>query len=111
MPMHLRNAPTKLMQEMGMGATYRLRPRRTTHAYAAGEDYLPEGDAAASFGISPPCAGLEAKIAENGVSATIGCRSQKKIRTGSKTRLTYKLLRNDINTVAEQRLAGRGFQT
>lgn len=40
-PMHLRNAPTKLMQEMGHGAEYRY-AHDEAHAYAAGESYMPE---------------------------------------------------------------------
>ena len=61
-PMHLRNAPTKLMQEMGMGATYRY-AHDEPHAYAAGEDYLPEGMPRPHW-YQPTPRGLEAKIAE-----------------------------------------------
>ena len=61
-PMHLRNAPTKLMQEMGMGATYRY-AHDEPHAYAAGEDYLPEGMPQPHW-YQPTPRGLEAKIAE-----------------------------------------------
>lgn len=38
-PVHLRNAPTKLMKELGQ---YRY-ARDEPHAYAAGETYLPDG--------------------------------------------------------------------
>lgn len=41
-PLHLRNAPTKLMQELGHGHAYRY-AHDEPHAYAAGETYLPEG--------------------------------------------------------------------
>jgi putative ATPase len=40
-PLHLRNAPTKLMQELGNGADYRY-AHDEANAYAAGESYLPE---------------------------------------------------------------------
>ena len=41
-PNHLRNAPTKLMQELGHGKEYRY-AHNEPHGYAAGESYLPEG--------------------------------------------------------------------
>jgi putative ATPase len=41
-PVHLRNAPTKLMKELGHGKEYRY-AHDEPHAYAAGETYLPEG--------------------------------------------------------------------
>ncbi|WP_458735421.1 replication-associated recombination protein A [Zobellella taiwanensis] len=41
-PLHLRNAPTKLMKELGHGAEYRY-AHNEPGAYAAGETYLPEG--------------------------------------------------------------------
>ncbi|HMU64565.1 MAG TPA: replication-associated recombination protein A, partial [Nitrosomonas sp.] len=40
-PLHLRNAPTQLMQEMGYGKQYRY-PHDEPEAYAAGENYFPE---------------------------------------------------------------------
>lgn len=40
-PMHLRNAPTKLMQSMGMGEDYRY-AHDEPNAFAAGESYFPE---------------------------------------------------------------------
>lgn len=39
-PEHLRNAPTKLMQELGFGQEYRY-AHDEEHAYAAGENYFP----------------------------------------------------------------------
>ena len=39
-PEHLRNAPTKLMKEMGLGAEYRY-AHDEPNAYAAGENYFP----------------------------------------------------------------------
>ena len=61
-PMHLRNAPTKLMKELGHGAGYR-HAHDETAAYAAGVNYLPEGmrDVAWSH---PVDRGLEARIRE-----------------------------------------------
>jgi putative ATPase len=41
-PVHLRNAPTKLMKELGYGEEYRY-AHDEEHGYAAGENYLPEG--------------------------------------------------------------------
>ena len=41
-PEHLRNAPTRLMKELGYGKTYRY-AHDEPHAYAAGERYLPDG--------------------------------------------------------------------
>lgn len=39
-PEHLRNAPTKLMEDLGYGKEYRY-AHNEPHAYAAGEHYLP----------------------------------------------------------------------
>ena len=41
-PVHLRNAPTKLMKELGYGKAYRY-AHDEPNAYAAGEQYLPDG--------------------------------------------------------------------
>ena len=40
-PMHLRNAPTSLMKEQGMGAEYRY-AHDEPNGFAAGEDYFPK---------------------------------------------------------------------
>ncbi|ETA84344.1 replication-associated recombination protein A [Eikenella corrodens] len=61
-PPHLRNAPTKLMQELGYGRAYRY-AHDEPHAYAAGETYMPEGLSEPDF-YQPVPRGLEAKIAE-----------------------------------------------
>ena len=61
-PIHLRNAPTKLMQELGYGRAYRY-AHDEPHAYAAGETYMPEGLSEPDF-YRPVPRGLEAKIAE-----------------------------------------------
>jgi len=61
-PMHLRNAPTRLMKELGYGKGYRY-AHDEEGAYAAGENYLPEGMPAAQW-YRPTDRGLEAKIRE-----------------------------------------------
>lgn len=61
-PVHLRNAPTKLMKELGHGREYRY-AHDEPNAYAAGETYLPEGVQEPDW-YQPVSRGLEAKIAE-----------------------------------------------
>lgn len=61
-PMHLRNAPTKLMKSLGYGAEYRY-AHDENDAYAAGETYLPDGLRDARF-YTPTERGLEARIRE-----------------------------------------------
>ncbi len=61
-PVHLRNAPTKLMKELGYGREYRY-AHDEPNAYAAGETYLPDGIAEPRW-YQPVARGLEAKIAE-----------------------------------------------
>lgn len=60
-PAHLQNAPTKLMQELGHGAAYRY-AHDEPHAYAAGENYFPDGLRARFY--QPTNRGLEQKITE-----------------------------------------------
>lgn len=61
-PEHLRNAPTKLMKELGYGKLYRY-AHDEPDAYAAGETYLPEGMSEPDW-YQPTPRGLESKIAE-----------------------------------------------
>ena len=61
-PIHLRNAPTKLMKGLGYGKAYRY-AHDEPEAYAAGESYLPEGMPAVSW-YEPTDRGLEGKIAQ-----------------------------------------------
>lgn len=61
-PVHLCNAPTKLMQELGYGREYRY-AHDEPHAYAAGETYMPDGLAEPDF-YQPVPRGLEIKIGE-----------------------------------------------
>ena len=59
-PLHLRNAPTRLMKDLGYGRDYRY-AHDEAGAYAAGENYFPEGMAPPGFYV-PTENGLEAKI-------------------------------------------------
>ena len=61
-PVHLRNAPTKLMKELGYGHEYRY-AHDEPNAYAAGETYLPDGLGDPAW-YRPVPRGLESKIAE-----------------------------------------------
>jgi putative ATPase len=61
-PEHLRNAPTKLMKELGFGAEYRY-AHDEPEAYAAGENYFPDGMPRVEW-YKPTPRGLEQKIAE-----------------------------------------------
>lgn len=61
-PEHLRNAPTKLMKELGYGKLYRY-AHDEPEAYAAGETYLPDGIVNQHW-YTPTPRGLEGKISE-----------------------------------------------
>lgn len=61
-PAHLRNAPTKLMKELGYGHEYRY-AHDEPNAYAAGETYLPDGIDEPGW-YQPVPRGLEKKISE-----------------------------------------------
>jgi putative ATPase len=61
-PVHLRNAPTKLMKELGHGKAYRY-AHDEPEGYAAGESYLPDGMAEPNW-YRPVARGLESKIAD-----------------------------------------------
>ena len=61
-PMHIRNAPTKLMKRLGMGKDYRY-AHNEDEGYAAGESYLPDGMNRPDW-YRPTERGLEAKIRE-----------------------------------------------
>jgi len=78
-PLHLRNAPTKLMKDLGYGQAYRY-AHDEPEAYAAGEDYFPEEIPPRSY-YQPVSRGLEAKIGEKLKHlATLDQASQKKRR-------------------------------
>jgi putative ATPase len=61
-PMHLRNAPTKLMKELDYGKGYRY-AHDEEGGFAAGENYLPEGLEGQVF-YEPVARGLEIRIGE-----------------------------------------------
>jgi putative ATPase len=61
-PIQLRNAPTKLMKDLGYGSGYRY-AHDEPGAFAAGERYLPEGMPARTY-YRPAPRGLEIKIGE-----------------------------------------------
>lgn len=61
-PLHLRNAPTKLMKVLNYGKAYRY-AHDENEAYAAGENYFPEGMGPRQY-YFPTDRGLEIKIAE-----------------------------------------------
>ncbi|SAI33824.1 recombination factor protein RarA [Bordetella ansorpii] len=61
-PIHLRNAPTKLMKQLGHGHDYRY-AHDEPNAYAAGETYLPDGMREPRW-YRPVPRGLEIKIGE-----------------------------------------------
>lgn len=61
-PLHLRNAPTKLMKQLDYGKNYRY-AHDEADAFAAGENYFPEGMPKTQY-YKPVNRGLEIKIAE-----------------------------------------------
>jgi len=61
-PMHLRNAPTALMSELGHGQGYRY-AHDEADGFAAGANYFPEGMASQRF-YEPVDRGLEIRIGE-----------------------------------------------
>jgi putative ATPase len=61
-PLRLRNAPTRLMREMGFGRNYRY-AHDDPEAYAAGENYFPDGMPEVKF-YEPSPRGLESEISQ-----------------------------------------------
>jgi putative ATPase len=61
-PLHLRNAPTRLMKHLGYGKNYRY-AHDEPDAHAAGERYFPDGVEPRTY-YQPVPRGLEIKIAE-----------------------------------------------
>ena len=61
-PLHLRNAPTRLMKDLGYGKGYRY-AHDEPDAFSAGQTYLPDGMEQAQW-YQPTDRGLEAKIRE-----------------------------------------------
>jgi putative ATPase len=60
-PLHLRNAPTKLMKNLGYGKDYRY-AHDEADAFAAGEQYFPDGMTPPRF-YQPTSRGMEERIA------------------------------------------------
>lgn len=82
-PLHLRNAPTKLMQQLDYGKAYRY-AHDEPEAYAAGEQYLPDGMTEMKF-YQPSQRGLEGKIAEKLAHlATLDAGAKSKNKSGKK---------------------------
>jgi len=61
-PLHIRNAPTKLMKDLGYGREYRY-DHDEADAHAAGQQFLPDKLRGTEF-YKPTARGLEARIAE-----------------------------------------------
>lgn len=61
-PLHIRNAPTRLMKDLGYAEGYRY-AHNEADAYAAGENYLPDALVGTRY-YDPPARGLEIKIAD-----------------------------------------------
>lgn len=61
-PLHLRNAPTRLMKELGYGKGYRY-AHDEADGFAAGENYFPEALGNRTY-YEPVARGLEERIAE-----------------------------------------------
>ncbi|KTD78409.1 replication-associated recombination protein A [Legionella waltersii] len=61
-PLHLRNAPTRLMKNLGYGKEYRY-AHDEDYGYAAGESYFPDGMPQVNW-YKPVNRGLEIKISE-----------------------------------------------
>ena len=61
-PLHIRNAPTRLMKNLGYGSEYRY-AHDEEDAFAAGENYFPQGMPAVEW-YRPAGRGLEQKIRE-----------------------------------------------
>ena len=76
-PLHLRNAPTKLMKNLGYGQEYRY-AHNEDEGYAAGESYLPDGMTEQAW-YQPTDRGLEQKISEKlGYLRSLDRRADKK---------------------------------
>jgi putative ATPase len=61
-PLHIRNAPTRLMKDLGYGKGYRY-AHDEPQAFAAGENYFPEGMPQVEW-YRPSDRGMEGKIRE-----------------------------------------------
>jgi len=80
-PMHLRNAPTRLMRDLGYGEGYRY-AHEEQDAFAAGETYLPDGVAPQNW-YQPTDRGLEQRIGERLVQ--LRARNERATKIDDKT--------------------------
>ncbi len=78
-PLHLRNAPTRLMKELGYGKNYRY-AHDEANAFATGENYFPEGMPKKIY-YQPVDRGLEIKIAEKLRQLRDGVSNNQKVKT------------------------------
>ena len=102
-PLHIRNAPTRLMKDLGYGKDYRY-AHDEADAFAAGETYFPDGMPEVSW-YRPTERGLEGKIREK-----LDDLRRRNAEAGKKRQMIdIQLLRNYIDAVAK-RLATRGYE-
>ncbi len=71
-PVHLRNAPTKLMKELGYGHEYRY-AHDEPDAYAAGETYLPDEHARSALVRADAARSRRQDRRQDGASGRAGC--------------------------------------
>ena len=74
-PLHIRNAPTRLMKDLGYGKDYRY-DHDEADAHAAGQQFLPDRLAGIEF-YQPTQRGLEIRIAEKLAQLRAGNRKRK----------------------------------
>jgi putative ATPase len=99
-PVHLRNAPTALMKELGYGHAYRY-AHDEPEAYAAGEEYFPDDMGAQTF-YRPAPRGLEGKIGEKlahlrELDREAGTRGQRANAANNQNRTGNKNVANNKN--------------
>jgi putative ATPase len=81
-PLHLRNAPTRLMKGLGYGRDYRY-AHEEEGGFAAGEDYFPEEMEPRRY-YDPPPRGLELKIGEKLAQLRAAAASAPRRRRGTR---------------------------
>ena len=103
-PLHLRNAPTKLMKDLGYGKDYRY-AHDEPDALRGGRELLARRHAGGRAGTSRPSAGWKRKIGEK----LAELRRLQRRGAREAHMIDIQLLRTDIGGVA-QRLATRGYE-
>ena len=108
-PMHLRNAPTRLMKGLGYGKGYRY-AHDEEGGYAAGESYFPDGMPAVEW-YRPVDRGLEERIREKmaRLREPRRCVEEERRVEPLAVMLDIQLLRNRLDDVVA-RLETRGFR-